>query len=170
MNISSSKRDELRTAFEHVGGIVVTHSEIDAAFSEFLGMVFSNRIELGLLEPIFKTIDTNRKIEIFKAFIRKSDDPAFQKIGLDLCAKIEKVSARRNIVCHGLPWHNDGRSGLKLDSAAKYLHRKRDKYVVYFDELLSDLISARKVLEHIRMFCDTYKATALQAAKPTKPI
>src|SRR5260221_11782532 len=157
MSAPGDENYDLRSAFEHIGGIVVPHSEIDAAFSEFLGMIFARRAELGLLETIFKTLDINRKVEIFRAFVKHPGNSELRTLGLAMCKKIEKVSSRRNIICHGLPWHNDGRSGLKLDSAAKYLHPDREKFVVYYDELLRDVLFARKVLGEVRVLCQAYK-------------
>jgi hypothetical protein len=149
--------DTLRSAFEDIGGLVITHSEIDSEFSTFLGMMFAGRAEIGLLETVFRTFETSRKIEIFRAFVKSPQGQEIRSFGLALSKRLERVCARRNIICHGIPWHSGGRMGLRLDSAPKFLHPDRERYVVYFDELPADLLYARKVLATVQTLCDAYR-------------
>ncbi|RYD75306.1 MAG: hypothetical protein EOP84_18520 [Verrucomicrobiaceae bacterium] len=136
---------------ESLGWLILTHSQIDAAFSEFIGHFMVGRSELGMMETVFNGMPINAKVEILKAFCRSNHgqpDGDFKGFGLALCEDIERVSFKRNIAAHGVPWKNPkGREGLKLDSTAKWLHKNKERYVLFYDDLLAEVSTARALLQ-----------------------
>jgi len=116
-------------------------------------------VEIGSLEYVFKTFETARKIEMFRVFMESSaDEPTPEgKKALKIIDRIENVSGKRNIVCHGQALVEGGRRGLRLDSAAKYFHKNRRKYTVYFDELPDIVNQAEQVAEQLIRLCKLYR-------------
>jgi hypothetical protein len=146
---------------ESLGWLILTTSQIDAAFSEFLGYFMVKRSELGMMETVFNGMTINAKVEILKAFGKSefgNPDGDFKKTSLALCEKIERASSKRNIAAHGVPWQNpQGRVGLKIDSTAKWLHTNTEKYVLYFDDIHSELMTARELLIFIQKLSASFK-------------
>lgn len=146
---------------ESLGWLILTHSQVDAAFSEFIGYFMVGRSDLGMMETVFNGMTINAKVEILKAFCRSNHgkpDGDFKKFGLKLCEEIERASFKRNIAAHGVPWKNPkGREGLKLDSTAKWLHRNKERYVLFFDEILSEVVAARDLLQRLHTLNAAWK-------------